>query len=307
MNPTLKTHAHRLVAFTAACTAAFLMIQAPCGGAVPRHPHAGAIVAPMASPETLVDAPTDFDVPQPIVAPVAPMVDPSSRFTRFESMPQRLSLAFGPTLDGMPVTVRSADALRVSEERLQALAPTLNPEALHLAMRAMACAAKHYGDKDRLVVIDYSLPSTARRLWVFDLRNGTLLWNEYVLHGRGSGTGLYARSFSNSPDSNQSSLGLFELQTPFQSQFGPAMSMVGLEHGLNDNAVERGIWLHGTDYVNDERAATGHVSQSEGCAAVQRGVIVPMINSLKKGAYLFSYYNDKKWQQASGFLSGKLC
>ncbi|HDR9217502.1 TPA: murein L,D-transpeptidase catalytic domain family protein [Burkholderia vietnamiensis] len=302
MNPTLKSTAHRLVALTAVFLAALSICEAP-NGAVPRHMPT-TIEAPLPKPASLAldDVPGAFDEP-------APVFDASPRLTRFtpRALPDRLTMAFSPTVSGVPVTVRRADAFRVTEQQLLAVAPTINPDALHLAMRAMACASKHYGDKDRLVVIDYSLRSTTRRLWVFDLRNGRLLWNEYVLHGRGSGAGLYARAFSNQPDSEQSSLGLFELGGPFKSQFGPAMSMIGLEKGINDHAVERGIWLHGTDYVNDERAATGHVSQSEGCAAVQRGVIVPMIDSLKQGAYLFSYYPDKKWQAASGFLNAKLC
>ncbi|WP_186250464.1 murein L,D-transpeptidase catalytic domain family protein [Burkholderia gladioli] len=298
MNPSLKPIAHRLVALTAACLAALVFCPSPLK-AVPGHiPEPAAIAIPQ--PASLDDVPSAFDEP-------APVLDASPRLTRFTRMPERMVGAFWPTVSGVAQVVVPRPVFRVTEQQLLAVAPTINPDALHLAMRAMECAAKHYADKDRLVVIDYSLPSTARRLWVFDLRNGKLLWNEYVLHGRGSGAGLYARSFSNQPDSEQSSLGLFELGSPFKSQFGPAMSMVGLEKGINDHAVERGIWLHGTDYVNDERAATGHVSQSEGCAAVQRGVIVPMIDSLKKGAYLFSYYPDKKWQQASGFLSRKLC
>ncbi len=290
--------AHRLVALTAACLAALALCPSPLK-AVPGHSLEPTAIA-IPRPASLVDVPSDFDEP-------APVFDAPQRLTRFTSMPERMVGAFWPTVVGVAQVVVPRPVFRVTEQQLLAVAPTINPDALHLAMRAMECAAKHYGDKDRLVVIDYSLPSTARRLWVFDLRNGRLLWNEYVLHGRGSGAGLYARSFSNQPDSEQSSLGLFELGSPFKSPFGPAMSMIGLEKGINDHAVERGIWLHGTDYVNDERAATGHVSQSEGCAAVQRGVIVPMIDSLKKGAYLFSFYPDKKWQQASGFLTGKLC
>ncbi|EKZ96762.1 MULTISPECIES: murein L,D-transpeptidase catalytic domain family protein [Burkholderiaceae] len=301
MYPTFKPIAHRLVVLTATCLGAFALCPSSLK-AVPGHtPKPLDIAVPAISqPASLVDVPASFGEP-------APAFDAAPRLARFTRMPERMVGAFWPTVAGVAQVVVPRPAFRVTEQQLLAVAPTINPDALRLAIRAMECAAKHYGDKDRLVVIDYSLPSTARRLWVFDLRNGTLLWNEYVLHGRGSGAGLYARSFSNQPDSEQSSLGLFELGSPFKSQFGPAMSMVGLEKGINDHAVERGIWLHGTDYVNDERAATGHVSQSEGCAAVQRGVIVPMINSLKKGAYLFSYYPDTRWQQASGFLTGKLC
>lgn len=224
----------------------------------------------------------------------------------FKTSERTYTIAFGPTPSGLPTLAGAAPHLTL-EQRLLDVAPGIDRTALHLAVKAMVCASRKYGDRDRLVVIDYSKPSTARRLWAFDLRSGALLWNEYVLHGSGSGPGLYARSFSNNVDSNQSSLGLFELQSPFKGALGPAMSMIGLEKGVNSNALERGIWLHGTDYVNDERAARGAVSTSEGCAAVQRGVIVPMINSLKGGAWLFSYYPDRKWLATSGFLNGKYC
>ncbi|MCY0387896.1 murein L,D-transpeptidase catalytic domain family protein [Robbsia sp. Bb-Pol-6] len=228
------------------------------------------------------------------------------RFTIPTTMPKSLQVESGLSVSGVPVTVRNPDTQTLGE-RLESLAPEINPTALRLALRAMQCASKTYGDRERLIVIDYSLPSTARRLWAFNVKRPALLWNEYVLHGSGSGEGLYARSFSNVPDSNKSSLGLFELGQEFNGPFGPAMPLVGLEKGVNSNAVERGLWLHGTDYVNDQRAARGAVSTSEGCAAVQRGVIVPMINSLKSGAYLFSYYPDPKWLSSSGFLNGKLC
>lgn len=198
-------------------------------------------------------------------------------------------------------------AVPTLEQRLALAAPTLDPTVLHLALRAMTCASKHFGERQKLVVVDYSLADTQRRLWVFDLRSGTLLYNEYALHGRGSGEGIYARRFSNTPDSNASSLGLFEIEHPFFSDHGPAMQLIGLEKGVNDHAEERDLWLHGTKYVDDVRATTGHVDHSQGCLAVQNKVIRPMIDSLKEGAWLFAYYPDSKWLSSSRFLKASMC
>ena len=59
--------------------------------------------------------------------------------------------------------------------QLQKLAPTADPGVLALALEARSCAVLN-GDvpnSSRLAVIDYSRPSTEKRLWVFDLANNT--------------------------------------------------------------------------------------------------------------------------------------
>src|SRR5262245_41556478 len=83
------------------------------------------------------------------------------------------------------------------ESDLLRLAPTLRPEALHAALSAWTLQQSR-GEIMRpfLTVIDYGLPSTTKRLWVFDLDARRLLFQELVAHGRNSGEDL-ARSFSN--------------------------------------------------------------------------------------------------------------
>ena len=70
-----------------------------------------------------------------------------------------------------------------------AAAPAANPKVISLATRAAECARKQ-GLLDgfrHLAVIDYSLPSTQPRLWVFDVTHGRLLYQELVAHGRNTG------------------------------------------------------------------------------------------------------------------------
>src|SRR4029077_9339267 len=80
----------------------------------------------------------------------------------------------------------SSDALVAS---LVAQAPGLRADVLRLALAA-ANRAEDQGlvpRRDLLTVIDYSLPSSQPRLFIFDLPAHKLLFREYVANGQGSG------------------------------------------------------------------------------------------------------------------------
>src|SRR5690606_15715353 len=141
-------------------------------------------------------------------------------------------------------------------DRLAAVAPTLDRDVLDLALQARTCAAS-YGDLEgdtRLAVIDYSMPSTDKRMWVFDLEAGEVLCNEDGSHGQGSGGNL-TTAFSNNDGSHQTSLGLFRTAESYVGGNGYSMRMDGLDPGWNDNARERLIVMHGAPYVNPDAAA----------------------------------------------------
>jgi hypothetical protein len=170
----------------------------------------------------------------------------------------------------------------------------LAPSVFDLALGAAACAVRS-GVADSpatLTVIDYSLPSTAKRLWVFDLVKRSLIYEELVAHGSGSGDN-FARAFSNRPDSHQTSLGLFVTSTPYVGKNGYSLRMDGLDPGINDRARERAIVVHGAPYVSESMAKSqGRLGRSWGCPAV-RGVIArPLIDRISRGGLLFAYYPD---------------
>jgi hypothetical protein len=99
-------------------------------------------------------------------------------------------------------------------------APELNPNVLSLALQAMKCAeANGVSPSDRLAVIDYSLPSTERRLWIFDILKPRLLFRELVAHGKTTGEN-FAQYFSNEPGSLATSLGLFKTLETYQGANG---------------------------------------------------------------------------------------
>ena len=202
-----------------------------------------------------------------------------------------------------PLALHEA-AFRGNASALARLAPDANPEVIALALQARDCAAAALGQPaaPRLAVIDYSLPSTQPRLWVFDLAANKLLFHEVVAHGQGSGENL-ARAFSNRDGSHQSSLGLFRTADAYQGGNGYSLRMEGLEPGTNDAAMARAIVMHGAPYVNPAAARTqGRLGRSWGCPALRPEVAHQVIDSLKNGQMIFAYYPDSNWLAKSPFI-----
>ena len=171
----------------------------------------------------------------------------------------------------------------------------LSPKVLSLALDAMDSARARgvSGRDDLLTVIDYSLPSTRPRLWVLDLSQGKVLFNELVAHGQGSG-GNYATRFSNLPDSHQSSLGLYLTAGTYTGGNGYSLKLRGLEPGVNDLAESRYIVMHGAWYVSAQHARThGRIGRSWGCPALPKETAGPVIDTIKEGSFLFVYGSSR--------------
>jgi uncharacterized protein (DUF2252 family) len=86
----------------------------------------------------------------------------------------------------------------------------IETDVFKMALDAASCAVRTgaVSAPETLTVIDYSKPSSERRLWVFDLKAKELVYEELVAHGQGSGANM-ATQFSNEDESHQTSLGLF--------------------------------------------------------------------------------------------------
>ena len=197
-------------------------------------------------------------------------------------------------------------AAELSEGAWQAASlGTIDPTVFHLALRAASCAVRSGATvrPSTLTVIDYSKPSTDKRLWVFDLASHAILFQELVAHGQGSG-GNFATQFSDQPDTHQSSLGLFVTEDTYVGHNGYSLRLDGLDRGFNDHARERAIVIHGARYVSADIArATGRLGRSWGCPALREGVVRQLIDRVKGGGLLFAYYPDPKWLASSKFLN----
>jgi hypothetical protein len=177
------------------------------------------------------------------------------------------------------------------EVALLRAAPTIRPEALLAALSAWETLSSR-GEVSRplLTVIDYSLPSTMERLWVFDLATRRLLFHELVAHGRNSGEDL-AQSFSNEDGSLMSSLGAFVTGTAYTGRNGYSLRLRGIEPGLNDRAEARAIVLHGAPYVCEEVAhALGRLGRSHGCPAVRSEIARTLIDEVKDRTLVYAWH-----------------
>lgn len=189
-------------------------------------------------------------------------------------------------------------------EQMHTLAPNTDLAVLSLAVDAAACATRRgEGLAERLTVIDYSKPSTEPRLRVFDLEKHTLLFEELVAHGKNSGDNM-AVAFSNEAGSKKSCLGLFRTGGAYSGGNGYPLRLFGLEPGINDNAYDRAIVIHGAHYVSTASIKPmGRLGRSLGCPVVRREVAQPLIDSIKEGQLVFIYYPDRGWLDTSSHLN----
>jgi hypothetical protein len=153
-----------------------------------------------------------------------------------------------------------------------------------------------------LSIVDFSKPSSEKRLFIIDVKNYKLLFNTYVAHGMRSGK-EFAKAFSNAPESNKSSLGFYKTADTYMGKNGYSLHLIGLEKGFNDNAYRRDIVMHAADYVNEEMIREkGWIGRSWGCPAVPVYLSRPIIDNIKNGTCLFIFGTDKKYLIRSAMI-----
>lgn len=144
-------------------------------------------------------------------------------------------------------------------------------------------------------IVDFSLPSTKKRLFVIDVTTGKLLFNTFVSHGRNSGKEM-ATEFSNDLNSFKSSLGFFVTGNTYKGEHGYSLRLEGMEAGINDNAYNRSIVMHAANYVNEKVIQVqGFLGRSLGCPAVPPQLHKAIINTIKDGSCLFLYSPDSSY------------
>lgn len=170
---------------------------------------------------------------------------------------------------------------------IRASAPDIPVMVAAEAAEAMECARiqGRGGQATRLAVIDYTRPSSEKRMWVIDLVRRRLLFKEHVSHGQGSGA-VMANRFSNQEGSHATSLGLFLTDSTYQGGNGYSLRLSGLSGNLNSRARERAIVIHGASYV---RPSDGAVGRSWGCPAVRPSVAKPLIDTLQNGQFVYAF------------------
>ena len=152
-----------------------------------------------------------------------------------------------------------------------------------------------------LTLVDLSKASSEERLYVLDPVHKKILLQTIVAHGSQSGM-RYANQVSNRPASYQSSAGFFITKETYDGKNGYSLRLQGLQKGINDQALARGIVVHGASYVDPVRAQqTGWVGRSQGCPAVPVAIHKQLIDLIKDENCFFIYnpsYNANSLQSA---------
>ena len=125
------------------------------------------------------------------------------------------------------------------------------------------------------ILIDYNRPVFVKRLWVVDHETGKPVVTAHVSHARKSGF-LFAKRFSNVPESHTSCAGSFVSQNSYRGRFGYSMRIAGLDEGVNDNCLERAIVFH-----------KSIVPWSNGCFATFPGINQKIIDLTENGTFIY--------------------
>lgn len=202
----------------------------------------------------------------------------------------------------IPVYAVQGESLSYQELYLEMkLGTVVNYEAFEQALKGYEQIEEK--DKGILALIDFTKPSSEERLYVLDMKNRKLLFSSYVSHGRNSGD-KFATSFSNREGSYKSSLGFFLTGDTYYGKNGYSLVLEGLEKNINDNARERAIVIHGAPYSDPSViASSGRLGRSLGCPALPPDISRSVIDTIKGGALLYIYANNREYLRESEFLT----
>lgn len=152
--------------------------------------------------------------------------------------------------------------------------------------------------KNLLSIADMEKSSKEKRFFVLDLDAGKVLFNTYVSHGKGSGN-EYAKVFSNIPNSNMTSIGMYITGETYFGKNGYSLRLDGMDKGYNDKARERAIVIHGAPYSSPSFIPkTGRLGRSQGCPSLPLENHKEIINTIANGTALFISSGDKGYKES---------
>jgi hypothetical protein len=214
-----------------------------------------------------------------------------------------------------PATGLLAKSTAAVRALASAVRPLSHPKALETAFRSyFAYMAAHPNDvkKPVLYFVDYGLPSTEPRGYVFDMRELKILEGPFaVAHGRGSSRTQYGipTRFSNASGSAATSLGLYLAENVYdfhghtggRSYSSIGLRLKGVSANFNDNALARGVVAHGAPYVTADKAG-----RSEGCPAMEQDRARRVLPELADGGMVFLFAPDQEWMADDPWVAAGL-
>ncbi len=233
----------------------------------------------------------------------------------FSSLFILASLAFVPGGDNIRGNKAAPSKEKMVEIKGASIYESLGLNELGLSQTAFLYALKGFTklqsagkllNDNILSIIDFSMPSSKKRLFIIDMKAGELLFNTFVSHGKNSGKET-ATKFSNKRNSFKSSLGFYITGDTYNGHNGYSLRLEGEEKGINDNALSRGIVMHSAAYVDESYIdRQGYIGRSEGCPAIPEELHVDIIEKIRNGSCLFMYSPNKNYVSHSKMIKGAL-
>lgn len=156
--------------------------------------------------------------------------------------------------------------------------------------------------RNLISIIDFNKASTEKRFYTIDLDKQALLFHTLVAHGKNTGENI-ARSFSNTPHSNKSSLGFYVTGETYVGSKGYSLRLDGVETNVNDNMRERAVVIHSAKYVSQYWIDKyGRLGRSQGCPALPVELTNTIIDTIKDKTVVFGYFQDKNYLASSSYL-----
>lgn len=231
----------------------------------------------------------------------------SETISEYEDTNSKTSITQGDNIDDnlsgihLPQTLTSklsphctsVSAIKNTYQAIASENPALNKTMVDLGVRGYCFAVKNYLSKlhnlHYLTLIDFTLPSDKKRFFIIDLETKKIISKLHVAHGMRSG-GKYATHFSNQPQTHTTSLGVYITQDIYTGKHGRSLRLIGLEQGINNNALRREVVIHSAPYMSDQFiGAHARAGRSWGCFALSKDQSNNVIQRLRNGSVIFAY------------------
>jgi hypothetical protein len=160
------------------------------------------------------------------------------------------------------------------------------------ALLARDYIAAHDFNQELCFLIDMRLSSGEKRFFVYNLQEDSVEMAGLVTHGSGINNTSNNPVFSNTPNSNCTSLGKYRIGKSYQGKFGLAYKLYGLDNS-NSKAFERFVVLHSHECVPNDEVAPQPICESWGCPTVAPAFLIHLqscIDVSLKPVLLWIYY-----------------
>lgn len=145
---------------------------------------------------------------------------------------------------------------------------------------------------DHCFLLDMRIPSGQNRFFVYNLKKDSVEIAGLVTHGSGLKNITGTPVFSNTPNSNCTSLGKYKIGKMYYGKFGLAYKLYGLDE-TNSRAFDRFVVMHAHECVPNSEVYPLAICESWGCPTVSPAFLQQLkacIERSSKPILLWIYY-----------------